>query len=365
MKILHLGNPYFLQNFRELGHDVKWAACDKAADVVMNPSLESAKNFLGRVSPRWTPDLVVLGDDSVHPKVLGLEALEVPLVWYAIDSHIHANWHRYYAAVFDVIFVAQQDWAPVYRVDPDRQLISWKPLFCQWREDRCLDLDRDIPLSFVGTLNPIWNPERVELIRRIQERYPIIATSGPYLETFNRSMMVLNQSVANDVNFRTFQAMASGALLMTERVGNGFGELFQDGTHCAVYERGNIDQLLTLVEHYRAHAGEREAVAFQGHQAVLNAHTSMHRAQSILDVAATEQMDARVAKRISRQLQIQWSLASAYEISARKYYQAAKQEEESLRRWRLREMADGYHFLAATIRGQLTQFAEAEAAVPG
>lgn len=365
MKIFHLGNPYFLLNFRELGHDVKWAACNAAADVVMNPSLESAKNLLSRGSPRWTPDLVVVGDDSVHPTLLGLEALEVPLVWYAVDSHIHANWHRYYAAVFDVIFVAQHDWVPVYRADPDRQLILWKPLFCQWREDRCLGLVRDIPLSFVGTLNPALNPDRVEFIGRIQDRYAIVVTSGPYLETFNRSMMVLNQSVANDVNFRTFQAMASGALLVTERVGNGFDELFQDRTHCAVYEKGNVDQLLAIVEHYRAHSGEREAVAMQGHQAVLAAHTSMHRAQSILDVAATDQLKDRVAKRISRQLQIQWSLASAYEISARKYRRAAKQEEGSPRAPRLMETANGYQALAETIRGELTQFAAAEAVVPG
>jgi hypothetical protein len=74
--------------------------------------------------------------------------------------------------------------------------------------------------------------------------------SGGYRELFNRSLMVLNQSAANDVNFRTFQAMACGALLIGERIGNGFNDLFQDRTHCALYDRGNVEQVIEIVAHY-------------------------------------------------------------------------------------------------------------------
>lgn len=353
MKILHLGNAYFLESFRQLGHDVKWAGYHRTADLPLTRLLLDAKDLLAQLPLHWFPDLILLGDESTHPLVLGLESLPVPVVWYAIDSHIHANWHMYYAAAFDVICVAQKDWTQAYQIDGDRQHVSWMPLFCHRSNDQDLGLTRDIPLSFIGTLNADRNPDRVDLIHRLQSRYPIVVQSGPYQETFNRSMMVLNQSVANDVNFRTFQAMACGALLVTERVGNGFSELFEDRTHCVLYEKGKVDQIVEIAEHYRAHSVEREAIARQGYETVMAAHTSLHRAQALLDIVARQPLHEFVGKRQLRRAPIRWSLASVYESAARTYGQAAARAEEDLRRRHFLKISEQYHVLAQSIRSQL------------
>ena len=353
MNILHLGNPFFLQDFRQLGHDVKWAAYDRTADFVLSPYVESLHSLSAQFPARWFPDLVVVGDDSGPPKLLGLEALDVPLVWYAIDSHLHASWHQQYAAVFDVICVAQRDWVSRYRVDPDRQIVSWQPLFCHVPDDGDSGRLRDTPLSFVGTLNRQWNPERVALIEGLQRRYPIAVGSGAYREPFNRSLMVLNQSAANDVNFRTFQAMACGALLIGERIGNGFNDLFQDRTHCALYDRGNVEQVIEIVEHYCGHPAERDAVARQGYEAVMASHTSLHRAQAILQVVATAPLQGQIRVRRSRQLQIQSSLVLVYESAERTHLQAAERTPEGPRKQYLLTIAGQYRFLATTIRTQL------------
>lgn len=353
MKILHLGNAYFLESFRLLGHDVKWAGYHRTADIPLTRVLLDAQDLLAQLPPHWFPDLVVLGDESTQPLVLGLETLPVPLVWYAIDSHIHVNWHIYYAAAFDVILVAQKDWTPAYQLDGDRQHVSWMPLFCHRSNDRDQGLERDIPLSFIGTLNAARNPDRVDLIRRLQARYPVVVRSGPYQETFNRSMLVLNQSVANDVNFRTFQAMACGALLLTERVGNGFNDLFQDRVHCALYDKGNVDQIVEITEYYRTHRAEREAVARRGYEAVMGAHTSLHRAQALLDTIAGQPLHDFVTKRRARQIPIRWSLASVYESAARTYRQGAERADEDIRRRHFLTLSEQYHTLAMTIRGQL------------
>lgn len=353
MKILHLGNAYFLESFRLLGHDVKWAGYHRTADIPLTRSLLDATSLLAQLPPHWYPDLIVLGDESTHPLVLGLEALPVPTVWYAIDSHIHANWHMYYAAAFDVICVAQKDWTPVYQLDDDRQCVTWMPLFCQQSDGRDLGLPRDIPLSFVGTLNAAWNPDRVDLIQRLQARTPITVQSGPFREIFNSSAMVLNQSVANDMNFRVFEAMACGALLVTERVGNGFDELFQDRKHCVRYEKGNVDEIVDIVEYYRARPAEREAVARQGYETVMAAHTSLHRAQALLDLVARQPLHEFVAKRQIRQAPIRWSLVAVYERAARAYGQAATRAEEDTRQRHFLKLAEQYRSLARSIRGQL------------
>lgn len=359
MKILHLGNPYFHQDFKALGHDVIWAAHAPGADLVLPGTVMSRHALLAQLPPQWFPDLVLLGDDSIQPKIVGLESLPVPLVWYAIDSHLHARWHRSYAAVFDVILVAQKNWLPIYRADGDRQVVAWGPLFCNVSEDRVLGLERTVPLTFVGTMNAAWNPRRVELVARIQARYPLTVQSGAYCEPFNRSMMVLNQSVADDINFRTFQAMACGALLLTERVDNGFDELFIDRTHCVVYGRDCAEQAVELAEYYQAHAAERECIARQGYEAVMAAHTSRHRAEFILHLLSTRPLHDWIGRRCARQLSIQSHLASVYEISARKYQHAAKPTEAAAVNPQLAAVAEQYRFLADTIREQLGQTAAA------
>lgn len=354
MKILHLGNAYFLESFRLLGHDVKWAGYHRTADIPLGRSLLDARSLLRQLPSYWYPDLIVLGDESTQPLVLGLETLPVPVVWYAIDSHIHANWHMYYAAAFDVIFVAQKDWVPAYQLDGDRQHVSWMPLFCNRSNDRDLGLAREIPSSFIGTLDAARNPDRIDLIQRLQSRYPIVVQSGPYNETFSRSMMVLNQSVANDVNFRTFQAMACGALLLTERVGNGFNDLFQDRTHCVLYEKGNVDRIIEIADYYRAHPAERNDIARQGYETVIAAHTSLHRAQALLDVVARQPLHEFVVKRQMRQAPIRWSLAAVYESASRTYGQAASLAEEDIRRQHFQKVSAQYNHLAQTIHEQLT-----------
>src|SRR5262249_28494967 len=158
------------------------------------------------------------GDESLYPSVLGLEFLEVPLVWYAIDSHIHLGWHRAYAAAFDIILVAQKDYVASYRFDEDRQVVQWYPLYCDPNHDRHAPGTKLYDLCFVGTLNPQWNPARVHLIEELRRRMPIHVASGDYVRPFNDSRVVLNQCVANDVNFRTFQALSCGSLLLMERV---------------------------------------------------------------------------------------------------------------------------------------------------
>lgn len=350
MKILHLGNGYFNESFKQLGHDAKWAGSDPSADVRIPARIIRIESVLQQLPVHWNPDLVVLGDQSTHPLIVGLESLPVPLVWYAIDSHIHVNWHMYYGTAFDIICVAQKDWVPAYHMDLDRQIVSWLPLFCHHPADSNFEIERDIVLSFIGTLNPRLNPDRVEFIRSIQERFPIVVRSGDYRDIFNKSMMVLNQSVANDINFRTFQAMACGALLLNERIGNGFNDLFQDRQHCVTYEKGNVDEILDLVAYYQAHRTEREMIAREGHDRVMAAHTSLHRAHTILEMVRTYPVEDAVQKRLSRQTAIQWSLASAYELSASCYRHAATDGQGQTNLQGIASAASQYEALARAIR---------------
>lgn len=365
MNILHLGNPYFVHDFRELGHEVVHVSFDGSGEVRLDTYPVGLRDITARLPPAWRPDLVLLGDQSAFPRVIGLEFLDVPLVWYAIDAHLHLSWHMQYAAVFDLVFVAQRDFVRCYRADADRQVVEWAPLFCDTRLDRRLGLPRDIPLSFVGTLNAQWNPDRVRLLEALRRRMPIHVQSGAYLDPFNRSQLVLNQSVANDVNFRTFQAMACGALLLTERVGNGLGDLFQEGRHYLGYDRGQVDQIVERVEYYRSRPAEREAIADAGYRQVLAAHTSRHRAERILESLARCDLSAMIEMRRARLLEVQSCLATVYDMAWRRYLQAAMRHEPGSSAFgQLCLVARRYRGLAEMIRGEFDRLIESAAPAP-
>jgi hypothetical protein len=337
-----------------LGHDVIAVTQDQYSEVKVERFPVGIHHVLSALPGGWEPDLVVLGDGSSYPMFLGLEFLQIPLMWYAIDSHIHVGWHRAYAAVFDVILVAQKSYVSSYQHDPSRQIVQWLPLFCQPEHDRLIPGPKIHDLCFVGTLNQRFNPDRVRLIEAIRTRFPIHTATGDYVETFNRSRVVLNQCVANDVNFRTFQAMACGSLLLMESVGNGLSELFQDRVHLVLYEKGNVDQIVDLTRHYVEHGDDRETIAAEGRKVVLNAHTSLHRAQTALDLVAKAEVNRSVSQRSFKLLEVQAHLSLVYEEAAACYAEAAcRHEIGSPTRHRMNWVRDTFSTLNEAIRTNL------------
>jgi hypothetical protein len=123
----------------------------------------------------------------------------------------------------------------------------------------------------------------VAFVDALKPRLPgLHASSGAWQEVYGRSRMVLNQTVGGDLNFRVFEGLASGALLVTERTGNGLEHLFTDGEHLVTYPRGDVDAVVGLVEHYRNADTERRAIAEHGRVRVLAQHCEHHRADEVL-----------------------------------------------------------------------------------
>ncbi|HEB85059.1 MAG TPA: hypothetical protein ENI92_08685, partial [Bacteroidetes bacterium] len=112
LRVLVLGNPWV---FREARHfDIRTFVIrieNDTADLNLPPALYNAPGLvaLARESG-FEADAVFVGDESLPPWLYGLEEIDIPLVWYAIDSHIH-QWHEHYCAAFDLLLIAQ----PTYR----------------------------------------------------------------------------------------------------------------------------------------------------------------------------------------------------------------------------------------------------------
>ena len=99
------------------------------------------------------------------------------------------------------------------------------------------DTAKRYDVSFVGSLDARLHPDRVALLDALRGRLPLHVAEGPYADVFTHSRIVLNQTVRGDLNARVFEALACGALLLTERTGNGLLDLFADGEELVTYAR--------------------------------------------------------------------------------------------------------------------------------
>jgi len=222
-------------------------------------------------------DFVLRVDDGLDYE---LPELPVPVVWWAIDTHLHPDWYAGQAPSYAHLFCAQQNGAKT--LVKRGLLASWLPLACDPEVHQPHDVPLDHELCFIGNLVP---GPRVDLLARLKRRWPAMLVDQRYFDemakAYSASKIAFNRSVRDDVNMRVFEAMACGALLVTNDLSaNGQAELFQDGVHFATYE-GHTD-LLDKVEWYLRNEEVRKCVAAAGRQKVLAAHTYRHRMEQVL-----------------------------------------------------------------------------------
>jgi tetratricopeptide (TPR) repeat protein len=275
VRILHVGNAHLVPPLRALGHEVI-AAFETHADLA-RPGLPFDVRALWDRLPD-APDLLLVAD-MLGPQALphGLEAIPVPRLYYAIDIHVNAFWQRPYGALFDLVLVAQKDWAPLF--EGDGVPAHWLP----WGVDETVFRERGLArrhdVCFIGTVDPANRPKRAAALAALRERFEVVTFGERPAERLGweemavelaSSRIVFNESIMGDLNFRVFEAMACGAFLLTERIGNGLTDLFTPGEHLDVYDP---DDLHEKVAHYLAAETERARIAAAGARLVHEHHT--------------------------------------------------------------------------------------------
>lgn len=227
------------------------------------------------------PDLILFIDPGFQFFPRGLEKMKCPTAIYLIDVHCHTYYRELMAPFFDFIFVAQHDYVSHFQ-QLGHVNVTWLPLACD-PDIHSLARRKEIwDVGFVGNLN---SANRVRRLKRVASQFKV----NDYLrfyhkeeigKVYSQSKIVLNSSVNGDLNMRVFEAMASGALLITDKIKNGQQELFKDRQHLVEYT--DDSSLIEAIEYYLAHDEERRQIAQAGKHSVLSQHTYWHRCQTIL-----------------------------------------------------------------------------------
>jgi glycosyltransferase involved in cell wall biosynthesis len=310
MRIVNLHHGALIPSFRRLGHEVLHIGTTPDCDVVLAEPL-SHRRFLDLLTAAgWQPDLVLWCDSCQPLWVFGLESLPAVVLGYSVDQYLNP-WHVPYSAAFDTIFVAQKGYLPLFDQAHFVRPALWLPLYCDPDRGGPPDGVRDIPVSFVGTIESRANPGRKAFLEAFRERMPLYSTSGDYGPIFGRSRLVLNQSAAGELNFRVFEAMACGAALLTEATGNGLGELFCPGRDLLVYRRGDAADAADVARQALADPA-LPALAENGRRQTVTVHSALHRARTILATARRLAAAGAPRLRLARLAAVRLEVAKSY-----------------------------------------------------
>lgn len=279
MKILLFNQDWFLDELREWGHEVRTCGMAKHLEAVLpTPYLPLDRIFSDHLGG-FEPDVIIWFDNSSPVLVQGLADTRIPAILYSIDTHHHFAVHRYLAHVFDLTMIAQKDYLPEFHaVGSDA---AWLPLWAS-RFQEASD-DKKYGAVFVGNLNANLNPKRVQFFEALCKEVPLMTMTGEFWKIFPYSEIVVNQTVKGDLNFRVFEAMMSGALLLTERSQNGLFDLFTDGEHLVCYEKDNVKDAAEKIRMYLADIPAARRIGEAGRAEILAKHLPVHRAEVLLN----------------------------------------------------------------------------------
>lgn len=277
---------HFERALQALGHTVTYVGLPGAA----RPGYDSGISLEHVVDAlRDQPDLYLWVDPAGRYFPRGIEDLSIPTACYLIDVHL-GTWRQQVARFFDVVFVAQKDYVPLFRSAVGHDQVYWLPLAAAPDVHRQIDLPKAYDIGFVGNVAVAHrNTARARRLKLIAERYQCNDFYRFYPpeevgQVYSQSRIVFNTSIAGDVTMRVFEGTACGAMVLTDAAANGLGDLFEIGHEIVTYK--DDTDLLHKIDYYLSREDERVAIARAGAARALAQHMYHHRCQTIISTVS-------------------------------------------------------------------------------
>lgn len=234
--------------------------------------------------------LVLVMTSGYFPDLGPARARGMVCAYHVLNTEIQLANHLRYAPGADLVLCPQRSFLAPLRAANPRTV--WLPYGADVSRFRPFpDVAPDVDVTFVGNVAAPVYARRRELLRLLGDRYRCRFVNGVYFEDAARvyasGRVVWNESLDAEVNMRTFEALACGGVLVTNRTHDtGLTELFPDGEALLTY--GDTDELMRVIDHVLANPAEAGAIARRGRERILAAHTWEHRLETIVTLAGRE-----------------------------------------------------------------------------
>lgn len=230
----------------------------------------------------------------------GLAMANIPTACVICDTHRQLNSRLALSNLFDHVFLYHRNYVPEFEKVRKVKTVHWMPYACDLAVFRDLGVKRDIDVAFVGQSFGAGS-ERWRVLRRLAEKWTVneqrVYRQDEIPGVYSRARIVVNMPLADDLNFRVFEAMACGAMLLTRRVDNGQNELYRDGEHFVTY--GDEEELFAAVERYLGDESGRAAIARAGFEETVRANGLEVRLREMLRVVASGERGEAPARRMT------------------------------------------------------------------
>ena len=284
MNLLVMGGFFLAEALEALGHRVV------QGEKFLPPGAREvdAAAVLSLLPAGDRPDLILVVERLGPRRLpLNLEKIKIPRAFYALDPHLNLYWHQKYASSFDLVFTTQRSSLSALR--HRGRPVYWLPWAVNLNAIYDHRLPRRFDIAFVGRLDPRLRRKRHLILETLKSRFPVQirgdcpenqVDQGELGRIYSQARMVVNESIQGEVNLRVFEALAAGALLLTEDVGANLSGLFTPGKHLITF---GPEDLLDKAAYYLAREEERQAVARQGQEEVWARHDTLARARQFLE----------------------------------------------------------------------------------
>lgn len=241
---------------------------------------DSIASVMKQLPENWNPDFYFWMETGLDSYPKDLDKLDIPKVCYLIDTHLHLEAHIETARKFDCVFIAQKEYIERFK-EAGISEVHWLPLGCDPEIHAKTEIEKSHDVVFVGSLT---DPRRVNLLKEVDKQFDLSVERkfmDEMTEAFCKGRIVFNNAIRNDLNMRVFEALCSGTMLVTDPA-VGLEDFFEDGKHLSIYK--DETDLLKKIKYYIDNPDQRERIAEEGRQEVLEKHTYECRTVSMMEV---------------------------------------------------------------------------------
>ncbi|MET0262465.1 MAG: glycosyltransferase, partial [Rariglobus sp.] len=252
-----------------------------------------------RLPASQQPDLVVVHVDGASMAGIprNLSAFKCPKILLVADTH-HGGRNPLTGMIryalgepFDrVVLLYDRHHAEFFRA-AGIQNLHWLPSLTFAHSDArvtaALTARREPRIAIVGTTG--YHPRRLRLFSGLVEHHLPLdwreIQQCQAIDHYAGSLIGLNASMNGDLNMRTFEILAGGALLLTDRLApaSGLDDLLKENREFVAYD--SIDELVERARHLLSAPAEAQAIASAG-AAWFREHFNEHRRrEAFLDIA--------------------------------------------------------------------------------
>lgn len=268
----------FARAFRRFGCNVVCLTDNFPADGNIQDVLDQSQEL---------PEMIVLAESAHDFLPRGLEKVNIPTVSFQSDTYAYTRRRIRWSMLFDYAVVFHPGFEAQFRKAGHPRVITWPhaadpELFSKQQEQRIFDI------GWVGRTDGGLYKDRCLVLESLRGHFQMndfarFHSPEELAEVYCRSKIIVNvarDDYPQDANMRVFEAMASGALLITRLPSELTSSGFEEGVHFVGYNR--LDEVAGLVRQYLNDESTRTRIAQTARDRVLREHTYDNRVQVLL-----------------------------------------------------------------------------------